>query len=50
MLERVLPMVSKLLNYSSFIFGIRTVDQIVPFCCPVNSVKMTVFSSIGLEM
>ena len=29
MLERVLPMVSKLLNYPSFIFDIRTVDQVV---------------------
>lgn len=27
-------------NYSSFTIGIRAVDQVVPFCCSFNCVKV----------
>lgn len=35
-------------NYSSFTVVIRAVDQVVPFCCPVSCVKVTVFVSLAM--
>lgn len=36
-------------NYSSFTIGIQAVDQVLPICCSVNCVKVTVFASLAVN-